>query len=157
MWKWANIFAARRTITIAGCAGCAGCRRSCRSKTDGLSFPDSLTGSVLGAVFEVSNTLGAGFLEKVYERALLLELRLRGIRAVGQVNQVSALPNNGCAPVPPTPFAWRPVVSCETPKSPPARLTHSLCCIGCAAPARGARRSDRGSRVWSLRRSLRQS
>src|ERR1017187_10654423 len=31
---------------------------------------DSLTESVLGAVFEVSNTLGAGFLKKVYERAL---------------------------------------------------------------------------------------
>jgi hypothetical protein len=29
---------------------------------------DSLTEQVLSAVFEVSNTLGAGFLEKVYER-----------------------------------------------------------------------------------------
>ena len=29
-----------------------------------------LTERVLGAVFEVSNTLGSGFLEKVYERAL---------------------------------------------------------------------------------------
>ena len=37
--------------------------------------------SVLRAVFEVSNTLGSGFLEKVYERALLRELGLRGIRA----------------------------------------------------------------------------
>ena len=37
-------------------------------------------------MFEVSNTLGAGFLEKIYERALLLELRLRGISAVGQVS-----------------------------------------------------------------------
>ena len=35
----------------------------------------------MGAVFEVSNTLGAGFLEKVYERALLKELNIRGIRA----------------------------------------------------------------------------
>jgi GxxExxY protein len=43
-----------------------------------------LTENILAAVFEVSNTLGAGFLEKVYERALLQELRLRGIRAVGQ-------------------------------------------------------------------------
>jgi len=42
---------------------------------------DPLTERVLGAVFEVSNTLGAGFLEKVYERALLTELGLRGIRA----------------------------------------------------------------------------
>ena len=29
------------------------------------------------AMTEVSNTLGAGFLEKVYQRALLHELRLR--------------------------------------------------------------------------------
>src|ERR1035438_6302801 len=36
--------------------------------------PDSLTEQVLGAIFEVSNTLGPGFLEKVYERALLREL-----------------------------------------------------------------------------------
>jgi GxxExxY protein len=49
-------------------------------------YPDSLAGGILGAVFEVSNTLGAGFLEKVYERALLLELRLRGIGAVAQAS-----------------------------------------------------------------------
>ena len=47
---------------------------------------DLLTERVLGAVFEVSNTLGAGFLEKVYERALLRELGLRGIRAASQVS-----------------------------------------------------------------------
>ena len=47
---------------------------------------DDLTERVLGAVFEVSNTLGAGFLEKVYERALLRELALRGIRAVAQAS-----------------------------------------------------------------------
>jgi GxxExxY protein len=46
--------------------------------------PYSLTEQVLAAVFEVSNTLGAGFLEKVYERALLRELTLRGIRATTQ-------------------------------------------------------------------------
>jgi len=46
---------------------------------------DSLSEEVLSAVFEVSNTLGAGFLEKVYERALLAELNLRGIRTAGQV------------------------------------------------------------------------
>ena len=49
-------------------------------------FFDSLTERVLGAVFEVSNTLGAGFLEKVYERALLKELGLRGIRATAQAS-----------------------------------------------------------------------
>jgi len=47
---------------------------------------DLLTENVLGAVFEVSNTLGAGFLEKIYERALLKELGLRGLRAVSQAS-----------------------------------------------------------------------
>lgn len=46
----------------------------------------ALTERVLGAVFEVSNTLGAGFLEKVYERALLRELALRGISAIPQAS-----------------------------------------------------------------------
>ena len=40
---------------------------------------------VVGAVCEVANVLGAGFLEKVYERALIEELRLRGLRAKAQV------------------------------------------------------------------------
>ena len=47
---------------------------------------DSLTERVLGAVFEVANILGAGFLEKVYERALLKELGFRGIRATPQAS-----------------------------------------------------------------------
>ena len=47
---------------------------------------DWLTERVLGAVFEVTNTLGAGFLEKVYQRALLRELGLRGIRAVAEAS-----------------------------------------------------------------------
>jgi len=46
--------------------------------------PASLTEQVLAAIFEVSRTLGCGFLEKVYERALLKELALRGISAVPQ-------------------------------------------------------------------------
>jgi GxxExxY protein len=48
--------------------------------------PYDLTEQVLGAIFEVSNTLGAGFLEKVYERALLKELALRGIQAKPQAS-----------------------------------------------------------------------
>ena len=35
---------------------------------------------------EVSDTLGAGFLEKVYERALLRELALRDISAAAQAS-----------------------------------------------------------------------
>lgn len=33
----------------------------------------------MGAAFDVHNTLGAGFLEKVYENALIISLRERGI------------------------------------------------------------------------------
>ena len=56
-----------------------------------VKFFDSLTEGVLGAVFEVSNTLGAGCLEKVYERALLRELSFRGIRAAASFIVVSGM------------------------------------------------------------------
>ncbi|WP_141631500.1 GxxExxY protein, partial [Rhodopirellula baltica] len=35
---------------------------------------NALTERVIGDAFEVLNTLGAGFLEKVYENALAIEL-----------------------------------------------------------------------------------
>ena len=54
--------------------------------TDEHGCLNLLTEKVLGAVFEVSNSLGAGFLEKVYQRALMTELRLRGIRAASEVS-----------------------------------------------------------------------
>jgi len=44
-----------------------------------------LTRTIIGAAFEVSNTLGCGFLEKVYENALAAELRSRGLRVVQQM------------------------------------------------------------------------
>jgi len=44
-----------------------------------------LTYKINGAVFEVHRTLGEGFLEKVYENALLIELRNQGIKADCQV------------------------------------------------------------------------
>ena len=40
---------------------------------------------VQGCVFEVYRQLGCGFLEKVYEKALLAELELQGLRAEAQV------------------------------------------------------------------------
>ncbi len=46
---------------------------------------NTLFEEVVGAAYEVSNTLGAGFLEKVYERALAKELSLRGIPVRPQV------------------------------------------------------------------------
>ncbi|MEX0819139.1 MAG: GxxExxY protein [Pirellulaceae bacterium] len=38
-----------------------------------------LTEQVIGCAFRVSNTLGSGFLEKVYENALAIELRKSGL------------------------------------------------------------------------------
>ena len=40
---------------------------------------EDVTESVIGAYYHVYNTLGYGFLEKVYEHALTLELRARGL------------------------------------------------------------------------------
>jgi GxxExxY protein len=54
--------------------------------TEERRCPDSLTERVLGAVFEVSNTLGSGFLEKVYARALIRELGLSGIQTSSQAS-----------------------------------------------------------------------
>ena len=46
---------------------------------------NELTYQINGAVFEVNRILGAGFLEKVYENALVFELKLRGLNALSQV------------------------------------------------------------------------
>ena len=46
---------------------------------------DEITCKIRGAIFEVNRVLGHGFLEKVYEKALLIELRKRGLRAESQV------------------------------------------------------------------------
>jgi GxxExxY protein len=40
-----------------------------------------ITEQVIGAAFEVYKVLGYGFLEKVYQRAMQVELRLRGLKA----------------------------------------------------------------------------
>ena len=45
---------------------------------------NELTYSINGAIFEVNRILGPGFLEKVYENALLMELKARGIKAAAQ-------------------------------------------------------------------------
>ncbi|MEJ2726837.1 MAG: GxxExxY protein [Deltaproteobacteria bacterium] len=46
---------------------------------------NQLTYQIRSAVFAVNKVLGAGFLEKVYENALLVELRRMGLRAESQV------------------------------------------------------------------------
>jgi GxxExxY protein len=46
---------------------------------------NDITYKINGAVFEVNWILGAGFLEKVYEKAMLIELQERGLKAKSQV------------------------------------------------------------------------
>ena len=45
---------------------------------------EELTGKILSAAFSVSNELGHGFLEGIYERALLMVLRQAGLKAESQ-------------------------------------------------------------------------
>jgi GxxExxY protein len=46
---------------------------------------NDITYEIRGALFEVNRILGPGFLEKVYENALLIELKNRGLKAQNQV------------------------------------------------------------------------
>src|SRR5882757_6724754 len=48
-------------------------------------YLEQVVTAAIGAAYEVSNQLGCGFLEKVYERALVRELVLRGFKARTQV------------------------------------------------------------------------
>ena len=52
---------------------------------------EALVEAVVAAAYEVSNILGAGFLEKIYERALSEELSLRGLRVKTQARTVKKL------------------------------------------------------------------
>jgi GxxExxY protein len=45
---------------------------------------NAITERIIGCAYTVSNTLGAGFLEKVYENALAHEMRKQGLRVAQQ-------------------------------------------------------------------------
>lgn len=45
---------------------------------------NTITEKIIGAAYAVSNTLGSGFLEKVYENALFLEIQQRELFAIKQ-------------------------------------------------------------------------
>lgn len=47
---------------------------------------NAITELVIGSAYQVSNTLGCGFLERVYENALAHELRSKGLRIEQQVS-----------------------------------------------------------------------
>ena len=44
-----------------------------------------LTKTIIGCAYTVHNTLGVGFLEKVYDQALMLELKASGLVVESQV------------------------------------------------------------------------
>ena len=46
---------------------------------------EEITGAIINVSFEVSNELGAGFLESVYEKALIVALAQRGLNISAQV------------------------------------------------------------------------
>ena len=46
---------------------------------------NDITYAIRGAVFEVNRVLGPGFLEKVYENALTIELKSRGLNVENQI------------------------------------------------------------------------
>lgn len=53
--------------------------------TDGhKSEIDRITEKIIGCAFTVGNRLGCGFLEKIYENALVIELRKQGLRVAQQ-------------------------------------------------------------------------
>ena len=49
-----------------------------------LSVLNPITEKIIGCAYTVSNTLGAGFLEKVYKNALAHEIRKAGLKVVQQ-------------------------------------------------------------------------
>jgi len=46
---------------------------------------NELTYKINGAIYDVNRILGSGFLEKVYRKALLIELRKRGLKAQSEM------------------------------------------------------------------------
>ena len=45
---------------------------------------NQISEKIIGCAYNISNSLGCGFLEKVYENALVVELRSNGLKAVQQ-------------------------------------------------------------------------
>jgi GxxExxY protein len=52
-----------------------------KETAEGNHERDPITHDIIGAAFEVYRVLGYGFLERVYQRAMQVELKLRGRKA----------------------------------------------------------------------------
>jgi len=53
---------------------------------EGIVDEAAVVEGIVGAAYEVANVLGAGFLEKVYERAIARELAIRGFEVRNQAS-----------------------------------------------------------------------
>jgi GxxExxY protein len=56
-----------------------------KTDADELAVLNEITERVIGCAYRVSNTLGTGFLEMVYENALAIELRKQGLSCEQQL------------------------------------------------------------------------
>jgi GxxExxY protein len=77
-----GIFSRERTITATNCFD----RINGMDRIDGITAPrapidDPITEQVIGLAMKVHRVLGPGFLESVYRKALLVELRTAGLVA----------------------------------------------------------------------------
>jgi GxxExxY protein len=55
-------------------------------RVGGKMLHEDITSEIINAFYKVYNVLGYGFLEKVYENALVMELRKRGMKVLQQVS-----------------------------------------------------------------------
>jgi hypothetical protein len=81
-----------------------GRRKGTQMNTD-ASVLNPLSKRVIGCALTVSNALGSGFLEKVYENALAHELRKAAL-AVEQQRGASPFPMTGSRSVNISPICW---------------------------------------------------
>ncbi len=56
-----------------------------KNQNESIIFEKELSRLIIKCAFEVFNRLGYGFLEKVYENSLLIELKANGVQAEQQV------------------------------------------------------------------------
>lgn len=54
-----------------------------------MIYEKELSDSIIGCAITVHKELGAGYLEKIYERALCVEFKYQGISYVSQVSYAS--------------------------------------------------------------------
>jgi len=58
--------------------------KDCDDFEDRNLLHSKLTRTIIGCAFEVSNELGVGFLESVYEKALVVALESKGLKVLAQ-------------------------------------------------------------------------